>query len=56
VAHTCIWQAAFASPEPSPLITAGFVLVYVLVGANIASLFVTRTRQTLYDRLARPLS
>lgn len=48
LAHTCIWQAG-AAPG---LTTAGFVLVWVLVFANAASLLVDPSRQTLYDRLA----
>jgi uncharacterized RDD family membrane protein YckC len=52
LAHTCIWQISFAPQEPSPLITAGFVLVWLLVGANAASLLVSRKRQTIYDWLA----
>ena len=33
-------------------ISSGFVLVYVLIGLNIASLVVTKKKQTLYDLLA----
>ncbi|MHC4463576.1 MAG: RDD family protein [Planctomycetota bacterium] len=35
VAHTCIWQVSFARQEPSPMIMVGFVLVWILVGANV---------------------
>jgi len=35
------------------LINYGFILVYVLIGLNIASLVVTKTHQTLYDFLAK---
>jgi uncharacterized RDD family membrane protein YckC len=52
LAHTCIWQLRFAPPDASPLITLGLVLVWVLVGANIASLLISPTHQTLYDRLS----
>ncbi len=52
LAHTCIWQISFAPQEPSPLITAGFALVWILVGANVVSLLTSQTHQTLYDRLA----
>ncbi len=52
LAHTCIWQISFAQQERSPLITLGFVLVYVLIGANLLSLWKSPTNQTLYDRLA----
>jgi len=52
LAHTCIWQISFAPENPSPLILAGFVLVWLLVGANIVSLVVSKTDQALYDRIA----
>ena len=52
LAHTCIWQISFSPQDPSPLITVGFVLVWVLVGANALSLITTKTHQSLYDRLA----
>lgn len=52
LAHTCIWQIRFAPQEPSPMITAGFALVWILVGANIISLLISPTHQTLYDRLS----
>jgi uncharacterized RDD family membrane protein YckC len=52
LAHTCIWQVSFSPPEPSPLITIGFILVWLLVGANIVSLLMSKTNQTIYDRLA----
>ena len=34
------------------LVTAGFVLVWALVGANVVLLWISPTRQTLYDRFA----
>ena len=52
LAHACIWQISFAKQAPSPLITAGFVLVWILVGANFVSLWISSTHQTLYDYLA----
>ena len=52
LAHTCIWQITFAGPDPSPLIMIGFAVVWLLVGANIVSLWLSPTQQTLYDRLA----
>jgi uncharacterized RDD family membrane protein YckC len=55
LAHTCIWQISVAPQEPSPLITAGFAAVWLLVGANALSLMVRRTRQTLYDHIAGTL-
>ena len=52
LAHACIWQITFAGPRPSPLIGAGFALVWLLVGANLLSLLLNRKHQTLYDRLS----
>jgi len=52
LAHICIWQISFTGQEPSSIITVGFVLVWILVGANIVSLWISPTHQTLYDWLA----
>jgi uncharacterized RDD family membrane protein YckC len=52
LAHTCIWQVSLARQEPSPLITAGFVLVWILIGANVVSPLISPKHQTLYDWLA----
>jgi len=49
--HTCIWQIRFAQQPPSPLITMGFVLVWILIGANLVSLWISPIHQSLYDRL-----
>ena len=55
LAHTSIyhipgWPSAMT--QPTPWVTAGLVLVWVLVGANLASLLLTKTHRTLYDWLA----
>ncbi|WP_374688865.1 RDD family protein [Promineifilum sp.] len=56
LAHTCIWQVRFATdPSQSWPYNAGFILVWVLVGANVVSLWLSASRQTLYDRLAGTL-
>jgi uncharacterized RDD family membrane protein YckC len=52
LSHTLIWQLQFAQPESSPMISAGFVLVWILIGANLLSVLMSKTRQTIYDRLA----
>ncbi|MEM7530693.1 MAG: RDD family protein [Chloroflexota bacterium] len=52
LAHTCIWQISVTPSEPSPLITAGFIIVWVSVGANIVWLWVSPSHQTIYDWLA----
>ena len=53
--HACIWRIPgwpFAPQTPPPIITAGLVLVWVLVAMYIISLLVSKTHQTLYDWLA----
>lgn len=49
LAHTCMWQIRFSPQEPSPIITVGFALVWILVVVNIISLLISPTHQTLYD-------
>jgi uncharacterized RDD family membrane protein YckC len=52
LAHTCIWQISFSQQAPAPWINLGFVLVWILVGANFISLWISPTHQSLYDYLA----
>lgn len=52
LAHTLIWQISFTPNQFSQWIIAGFVTVYCLIGANVASLIFRKDRQTLYDFLA----
>jgi len=52
LSHTLIWQIYFSPGVNSVLINYGFVLVYALIGLNLASLVITKTHQTLYDFLA----
>ncbi len=52
LAHACIWQARLAAAEPSLLIVAGFVLVWILVGVNAASVALRSDHRALYDLLA----
>jgi len=53
ISHTLIWEIYFSPKTDSVFINYGFVLVYVLIGLNIASLVMTKTHQTLYDFLAK---
>lgn len=53
LSHTIIWQISFSPQTNSALINYGFILVYVLIGLNIASLLITKKHQTLYDLLAK---
>jgi uncharacterized RDD family membrane protein YckC len=55
LAHFCIWQVRFAGASAPPWISAGFILVWVLVGANVVSLLLSRQHRTLYDRLSGTL-
>jgi uncharacterized RDD family membrane protein YckC len=53
ISHTVIWQITFF-PETNPImINLGFGLVYLLIGLNIASTLMTKTRQTLYDLITK---
>jgi uncharacterized RDD family membrane protein YckC len=52
IAHTCIFQMGgftLAPIQPTPLVTAGFVLVYVLVGIYAASALISKKHRTHYD-------
>ena len=51
LSHTLIWQIYFSSQREAIWINYAFGLVYLLIGLNIVSLIMTRTNQTLYDRL-----
>ena len=53
LSHTLIWQIYFSPQTNSLWINYGFILVYALVGLNIASLLMTKKHQTLYDLLAK---
>ncbi len=53
LSHTLIWQISFSRQANSALINYGFILVYVLIGLNIAGLLMTKKHQTLYDLLAK---
>lgn len=52
LSHTLVWEVDFSGGSFSAGITYGFVLVYVLIGLNIASIAMTKTKQSLYDLLA----
>ena len=53
LSHTLIWEIYFSPQTNSLLINYGFLLVYALIGLNIASLLITKKHQTLYDLLAK---
>lgn len=53
--HACLWRIPgwpVAPTTPSPIVTAGLVLVWVLVGVYLVSMLVGKKHQTLYDWIA----
>lgn len=55
LAHACIWHIPgwpLAPQTPAPWVSAGLVGVWVLVAIYIVSLLLSRSGQTIYDRLA----
>ena len=55
LAHACLWRIPgwpLAPTTPSPIITAGLVLVWILVGAYVVSMLVSKKHQALYDWIA----
>ena len=55
LAHACLWRIPGwpSNPQtPSPIISAGLVLVWVIAAAYVISLLVSKKHQTLYDLVA----
>jgi uncharacterized RDD family membrane protein YckC len=53
--HACLWRIPgwpLAPTTPSPIITVGLVLVWILVGAYVVSMFLNKKHQALYDWIA----
>ena len=53
--HACLWRIPgwpLAPATPPPIITAGLVLVWVLVLAYLVSMLVSKKHQALYDWIA----
>lgn len=53
--HACLWRIPgwpLAPTPPSAVITAGLVLVWVLVAAYLVSMLVSKKHQALYDWIA----
>jgi uncharacterized RDD family membrane protein YckC len=53
--HACLWRIPgwpLAPSTPSPIITVGLVLVWILVGAYLVSMLVSKKHQALYDWIA----
>lgn len=53
LSHTLVWTIAFSTIDVPTWVNYGFVLVYGLIGLNLASLALTKRHQALYDLLAR---
>jgi len=49
LSHTLIWEIYFSPQTGADWVNYGFVLVYLLIGLNMVSLGLTKTRQTVYD-------
>jgi uncharacterized RDD family membrane protein YckC len=52
LAHTLIWEVRFTTGLDPAMINIGLALVYALIGLNLASLALSKKKQTLYDLLA----
>lgn len=53
--HACLWRIPGWPTDPatpSPIITAGLVLVWILIGAYLISMFVGKKHRALYDWIA----
>lgn len=53
LSHTLVWTIVFSNGDVPAWVNYGFVLVYGLIGLNLASLALTKKHQALYDLLAR---
>lgn len=53
LSHTLVWTIIFAGDESPVWVNYGFILVYGLIGLNLASLALTRKRQAIYDLLTK---
>lgn len=50
--HACLWRIPgwpLTPSTPSPVISAGLVLVWILVGVYLVSILVSRKHQAIYD-------
>jgi len=55
LAHTCLWRIEgwpLNPQDPSPIVLAGLILVWVLVGIYFISMFLSKKNRTLYDLIA----
>jgi len=55
LAHACLWRIPgwpLNPAQPPPIIVAGLALVWIIAAAYFISLLMSKSRQTLYDRVA----
>ena len=53
LSHTLIWQITFFPMNSPAWVNYGFVLVYGLIGLNLAGILFTKQHQSIYDLLAK---
>ena len=53
ISHTFVWTIAFSPANTSAWMNYSILLVYALIGLNMACLIFTRKHQTIYDLLAQ---
>ena len=52
LSHAIIWRYASPGSAPDAVLTAGLVVVWGLIGANLAAALLDDRRRSLYDRLS----
>ena len=53
IAHTFVWTIAFSPADTPAWVNVSIILVYALIGLNLAFLIFTKKHQTIYDLLAK---
>jgi uncharacterized RDD family membrane protein YckC len=53
IAHTFVWTVAFSPADTPAWVNVSIILVYALIGLNLAFLIFTKKHQTIYDLLAK---
>jgi uncharacterized RDD family membrane protein YckC len=52
LSHFLIWQVNFMTEDPPAWVTAGFVVVWLLVAGSAIRVWMSETRQSFYDWIA----
>jgi uncharacterized RDD family membrane protein YckC len=52
LSHALIWRYAFAAGDPPLYLDLGLIVVWLLIGANVASAVLVRDHRSLYDLLS----